>query len=259
MAKKRYVNTQFWRDSYISNLDPSEKLLFLYLITNPDTNISGIYQIPLKIIATDTGFDKEMVLKILARFEKDEKIKYENGWIALKNFQKNQNEKSLMVVKGIENEMQNAPESLRIWIKLEKVEGIDTLSHLNLNLDSNIDIKQEKIKEIPEDYRETFDYWNSKEFLITHKDISIFTNAFSFKRFKELIDFYNIDEIKKAIDNYNTILSSDKYFFNYKWSIGEFFSRNNGIHKFFDSAEPLKNFKSKFTTQKPTNWEEGGL
>ena len=31
MAKKRYISTTFWRDEYVSNLDPIEKLLFLYL------------------------------------------------------------------------------------------------------------------------------------------------------------------------------------------------------------------------------------
>ncbi len=120
MAKKRYVNTQFWRDSYVSNLDPSEKLLFLYLITNPDTNISGIYQVPLKIIAVDTGFDKEMIIKILARFERDGKIKYEDGWIALKNFIKNQNEGSLKVKIGIDSELKNVPDSLKNWVLNDK-------------------------------------------------------------------------------------------------------------------------------------------
>jgi hypothetical protein len=67
MAKQRYINTKFWRDSYIEDLDPTEKLLFLYLLTNPDTNICGVYELPLKIIAADTGIDKEMVKKLLNR------------------------------------------------------------------------------------------------------------------------------------------------------------------------------------------------
>ena len=33
MSKKRYVNTVFWDDAYITNLDPSEKLIFIYLLT----------------------------------------------------------------------------------------------------------------------------------------------------------------------------------------------------------------------------------
>ena len=94
MAKSRQINTQFWRDGYISNLDPSEKLLFLYFLSNPDTNISGIYQIPLKIIAADTGYDKEMIIKIIDRFTRDGKIKYIDGWVIIINFVKHQNQRS---------------------------------------------------------------------------------------------------------------------------------------------------------------------
>ncbi len=56
LAKQRIVNTKFWDDSYITRLTPTEKLLFLYLITNPLTNISGVYELPLKRVAFDTGF-----------------------------------------------------------------------------------------------------------------------------------------------------------------------------------------------------------
>lgn len=90
MSKKRMIDTKFWSDNYISELDPSEKLLFLYFITNPFTNICGIYEITLKQIALDTGFDKEMIFKILERFSKDGKIYYINGWVCVKNFSKHQ-------------------------------------------------------------------------------------------------------------------------------------------------------------------------
>ena len=41
--KQRYINTKFWDDNYVIQLDPSEKLMFIYFITNPLTNICGIY------------------------------------------------------------------------------------------------------------------------------------------------------------------------------------------------------------------------
>ena len=62
------INTRFWIDDYISHLDPTEKLMFLYFLTNPLTDICGVYEIPLKNIALDTGIDKEMVEKIIKRF-----------------------------------------------------------------------------------------------------------------------------------------------------------------------------------------------
>lgn len=126
MSKNRMINTKFWDDAYSSNLDPIEKLLFLYFLTNTSTNICGIYEIPLKKIANETGVDKDMVEKVISRFEKDHKIYYRNGWCGLVNFIKNQNQKSPQVKKGIERELDQVP----IEIKQLVLEGIDTLSHL---------------------------------------------------------------------------------------------------------------------------------
>ena len=143
-AKKRYINTIFWRDNYIANLDPSEKLLFLYLITNPDTNILGVYQIPMRQMSIDTGFDKEMVNKILSRFQKDNKVLYYDGWIAIKNFVKHQNYKSPFIQTSIENEFENIPEEIKIWLK----DGIETV------LNKHIYISKSKDKSIGKDIAE---------------------------------------------------------------------------------------------------------
>ena len=134
MAKNRMVNTIFWEDNYTANLDPIEKLLFLYFLTNSSTSICGIYQITLKKIAVETGIDKEMVEKILGRFANDKKIFYEEGWVGIKNFTKHQNQNSPKIKKGIEIELENVPKSIK---KMVLGKGIDTLSHLNSNLNSN--------------------------------------------------------------------------------------------------------------------------
>lgn len=137
--KQRMVNTRFWDDNYTSNLDPIEKLMFLYFITNTSTTICGIYEIPLKKIAVETGIDKEMVNRILERFKKDQKVFYVDGWIGIKNFIKHQNQNSPKVKKGIETEMMAVPKDI-----LDKMIAygyhIHTLSHLNLNsnLNSNL-------------------------------------------------------------------------------------------------------------------------
>ena len=89
MSKLRSVNTHFWNDNYIIDLDPIEKLLFLYLLTNPNTNMLGIYELHVRKIAFETGIDKDMVLKIFERFTKAEKVKYKDGYVILQNFGQN--------------------------------------------------------------------------------------------------------------------------------------------------------------------------
>jgi predicted regulator of amino acid metabolism with ACT domain len=139
MAKQRMINTRFWEDGYTSNLDPIEKLLFLYFLTNTSTNICGFYEIPLKKIASDTGIDRDMVLKIIQRFTDDKKIYYIDGWICIKNFVKHQNQKSPTVRKGIEVELKNIPKNIAEMVEtLDSVYSIDTLSHFNLNINSNL-------------------------------------------------------------------------------------------------------------------------
>jgi hypothetical protein len=143
MAKKRYVNTIFWDDAYVSNLDPSEKLLFIYLITNPCTNISGIYQISLKRVSLDTGIEKEMVLKIFERFQRDNKILYLDGWMAIKNFIKHQNINSPLIIKGIERELIDVPLKCLSFIDTDKY-GIDTV--LNKHISQGQGLNQGKGK-----------------------------------------------------------------------------------------------------------------
>jgi len=89
-GKQRYINTKFWDDPYVIELDPSEKLLFIYLMTNTLTNIAGIYEVSLRRISFDTGFDRDMVQKILDRFQENGKILYQDGWLVIKNFIKHQ-------------------------------------------------------------------------------------------------------------------------------------------------------------------------
>lgn len=90
MDRKRVLSTSFWKDNYISELDPSEKLVFLYLLTNHRTNIAGIYEYSLKETCFDTGFNGDMVTKITDRFVKDGKIAFCDGYIILINWLKHQ-------------------------------------------------------------------------------------------------------------------------------------------------------------------------
>jgi len=141
-GKNRYINTKFWDDTYIVELDPSEKLLFLYFITNPLTNIIGVYEISLRRISFDTGFDKDMVLRILDRFTRDNKIKYQDGWIIIKNFIKNQKQSDNPndnINKGIKNCLEEIPDDIRST--LEGPWTPSNYSNCNSNINSNSNSK----------------------------------------------------------------------------------------------------------------------
>lgn len=126
MSTQRMIKDSFWTDSYIANLDPSEKLLFIYLLTNPLCNIAGIYEIQAKRIAFDTGFDRDMVEKLLQRFQDDGKLLRIDEWLVIVNHAKHQSYKNPNVSKGIKRIIEELPE------KVKALKGFERLSHLTL-------------------------------------------------------------------------------------------------------------------------------
>ena len=90
MSKLRSINTAFWSDTWIEDLGPNDKLLFLYLVTNDKTNMLGIYESSIKKIAFETGLDIETVNNGLKAFETVNKVKYINNYIILVNYMKHQ-------------------------------------------------------------------------------------------------------------------------------------------------------------------------
>ena len=56
-----YVNFQkeFWSDDYILKLNPQQKLVYLYIITNEKTTQCGIYEIPIIKATTELGLSAE--------------------------------------------------------------------------------------------------------------------------------------------------------------------------------------------------------
>lgn len=125
MAKQRYIQDSFWTDPYIEKLDPSEKLLFLYFLTNPLCNIAGAYEVRNSRVAYETGFDKEMVDKIKSRFVNDGKMLIADDWIILTNFAKHQTINP-NVKAGMQRIINDLPD------KVKALKGFESLSYFTL-------------------------------------------------------------------------------------------------------------------------------
>ena len=133
MSKLRYIRDSFWTDSYIEKLSPDEKLIFLYLLTNPLNNVAGIYEIRAKRIGFDTGYDMEVVENILERFVRDEKILRFNDLIAIKNHIKNQSINP-SIVKGCKRIINELSDKNRQVVTDWGQTGIINLTLLNLTI-----------------------------------------------------------------------------------------------------------------------------
>lgn len=115
MGKARSVKTKFWEDPFIEDLSPNEKLLFLYLLTNPQTNLLGVYEISIKRISYDTGLSEVIIRKGFESFERVKKVFYIHNYVIVPNFLKNQKLNANMK-KAVVSEFNTLPESLRIII-----------------------------------------------------------------------------------------------------------------------------------------------
>lgn len=128
------VNTRIWNDSWVSEIDPLAKLLFVYFITNEHTNLSGIYELPLKVAGVETGVDVTMIPKMMPLLSG--KVFYEQGWVIIKNFTKHQNTENPKIKAAIDRELASVPAHI-----LEKAIAygypMHEISHSDLDLDSN--------------------------------------------------------------------------------------------------------------------------
>ncbi|SEH77864.1 DnaD and phage-associated domain-containing protein [Halobacillus karajensis] len=92
MAKFRQVYTEFWDDAKVTEeMSPEDKLFYLYLLTNPNTTQTGIYQITKKKAAFELGYSNEAINSLFDRFMNYHKlIRYnpETREIAIKNWGK---------------------------------------------------------------------------------------------------------------------------------------------------------------------------
>jgi len=90
MSKLRSLSTSFWSDPFIEELTPTQKLLFIYLITNDKTNMLGIYESSTRKISFETGIKKDDIEKSLKYFEDAGKVKYIHNHVILINYMKHQ-------------------------------------------------------------------------------------------------------------------------------------------------------------------------
>lgn len=192
MSKTRMIDTSFWDDPYIVSLDPIEKLLFIYFLTNPLTNIAGIYEITLKRIAFDTGIDRDTVLKILDRFEEAGKIYYRDGYVIIKNFIKHQaiTEKS-KIKTGIEKILNELPDNIKITLEGLSIPYIYPLNYSNSNSNTNSNSNSNMTSHAPKKY---IDVFNNEIFPITPFVVEVLSEYE-----KEMSDEVIVEAIKEAV------------------------------------------------------------
>ena len=88
VMKTRILHTKFWKDDYISKLNRIEKLAFIYLLTNENVNMCGVYELNDIEMKMWLGMTEPELEQIKRKFHKDRKVFFRGGWVCLTNHNK---------------------------------------------------------------------------------------------------------------------------------------------------------------------------
>ena len=141
MANYRQIHVSIWKDEWFLDLDPREKLLFIYLFSNSNTNLAGIYKLPFKVMVFETCLDAEYVTATLAKFRRDGKVFYEDGIVWVRNMRRYHESKSPLVQQRITADIASIPECK---LKIDYLYTIHTRSYKEEEEDKDKEEEEDK-------------------------------------------------------------------------------------------------------------------
>ena len=111
MAIYRNVHLSFWTDNKVEDdFTPEDKYFYLYLLTNPQTNICGCYEVSYSQMTYQTGYNKATINRLLDRFERIHNIiRYnrDNKEVLILNWYKYNWSRSNKTLVGVESVAQH--------------------------------------------------------------------------------------------------------------------------------------------------------
>ena len=107
MAVYRNVHKSFWQDDFVLGLTPEEKYFYLYLMTNSKTNQAGCYEVSLRMMQVETGYNRDTIDKLIQKFKEYQKIDYclDTKEILIRNWFKHSWTKSPKVISCIKKDI----------------------------------------------------------------------------------------------------------------------------------------------------------
>ena len=154
MSNYRNISLSFWTDSKVDDeFTPEDKYFYLYLLTNPHTNICGCYEISMKAMERETGYNSDTINRLIKRMsELHNVIRYSKTTkeILVLNWSKynwSSSDKVIKAVKSVAEYIKSATFKKYILEKLEngknsyiQITDIDTESDTETDTDTDVSI-----------------------------------------------------------------------------------------------------------------------
>ena len=216
MAVYRHIHIDYWQDGFVLDLTPEEKYFYIYLMTNSKTSQCGIYELPKRIIETETGYNRETVDKLLNRFIDYKKIVYceETREVFLMNWIKHNKIVSPKVKKCVYEELKKIKSMDMVNLFFKQCEGYGyTLDKSEIKINMGMDRVSIPIPEVESNFeygygekeKEKQKEKEKKEEKETEKEVSHSVGRFK-KLYEENIGLINgvvaewLIEISQTID-----------------------------------------------------------
>ena len=122
----RVINTAIHQDEWVRSLTLKQRNIWFYLLTAPESNLSGIYQIDLRYMELNTGINLEEIGEIFKKFSKDNRMEYRYGYVILINFLSHQQLNT--------NQIKRVYKIITEQIPAEVREYIRQLNHFNMTI-----------------------------------------------------------------------------------------------------------------------------
>ena len=155
MAVYRHIHIDYWQDGFVLDLTPEEKYFYIYLMTNSKTSQCGIYELPKRIIETETGYNRETVGKLLNRFIDYKKIVYceETREVFLMNWIKHNKIVSPKVKKCVYEELKKIKSMDMVNLFFKQCEGYGyTLDKSEIKINMGMDRVSIPIPEVESNF-----------------------------------------------------------------------------------------------------------
>lgn len=113
--KTRILHTKIWEDDFFGKLNVTNKLLFIYLLTNHRIGTTGVYECGDRLISFDTGISIDEIAS--GKEVLKEKFVFHNGWVVILNCGKYNNYTSNdFMKKAYQKERESLPDALKKYV-----------------------------------------------------------------------------------------------------------------------------------------------
>lgn len=112
MADYRTIKPTIWSDPYFEELNSYEKLLYIYLFSNPHINNAGVMKVSHRKIIFETFAEDVQFESAIKKFENDKKVMLFGEYIYVCNFIKHQTNTSSKMLINIHKQLELIPRDI---------------------------------------------------------------------------------------------------------------------------------------------------